>query len=167
MRINFVHRFATVVTIVTLLLVLVVFPVLALSPRFQTPEPAAIDFLVQLLFGLAVTVPGFTALGVVLVNLLKIPGWVTDGNSQIVLNIFNVVSAVVIGVLALFLPTVDIPGLDVMFGKLAGVLTVLLPTFVLLYKWLAPLFYKAIRGVPLIGYSYTLATRPSAIAKAK
>ncbi len=152
-------RFLGIVTLVTLALTLLVTPVLALGSPMQTPGPEspAIDFLIQLLFGIAITVPGFTALGVVIVNVLKIPGWVNDGNAQIALNIFNVFSAVLIGIVTLFLPAVDIPGLDITFGKLASVLTVLLPTFVLLYKWLAPYFYKAIRGFPLIGYSYTLA----------
>lgn len=163
-------RFLVLVTLVTLALVLFIFPASAQGlPAAQGPGPeqTAIDYLVQLLFGLAVTVPGFTALGVVLVNLLKIPGWVTDGNAPVALNIFNVLSAVVIGLLTLFLPNVDVPGLDVTFGNWAGVLMVLLPTFVLLYKWLAPYFHKAIRGFPFLGYSYTLATRPAKINKAK
>jgi len=138
-------------------------PALAQGPLAQEPaEPTGIDFLVQLLFGLAVTVPGFTALGVALVNLLKIPGWVTDGNAPIVLNIFNVLSALAIGLLTVFLPSVNIPGLDVTFGQLANVLAVLLPTFALLYKWLAPYIHKAFRGVPGIGYSFSLAKGKSA-----
>lgn len=158
-------RLFAVVTIVTLLLALGAVPALALGPQFQEPavEPTAIEFLVQLLFGLVVTVPGFTALGVVIVNLLKIPGWVTDGNAPTILNIFNVLSAVAIGLLTLFLPGFSVPGLDVTFGQLANILTVLLPTFALLYKWLAPYFHKAIRGFPLIGYSFTLAKKNSAV----
>jgi len=157
-------RFLVLVTIVTLMLATSMFPVLAQGATAQGPgpEPTDIDFLVQLLFGLAVTVPGFTALGVMLVNLLKIPGWVTDGNAQIALNIFNILSAVVIGLVTLFLPNVDVTGFDLTFGKLAGALTVLLPTFVLLYKWLAPYFYQAIRGVPVVGYSHTLMDKAGA-----
>lgn len=139
-------------------------PALAQGFQFQEPvsEPTAIDFLVQLLFGLAVTVPGFTALGVVLVNLLKLPGWVTDGNASIFLNIFNVCSALFIGIASVFFPALDLPGLDVTFGQLANILVVLLPTFALLYKWMAPYLHKAIRGFPLIGHSFTLAKKNSA-----
>ncbi len=159
---KFIHRFFGAVTIVTLLLFLFVMPVLALGVLAQAPdpEPTAIDFLVKLLYGITITVPGFTALGVVLANLFKIPGWITDGNVQIFLNIFNVLAALVIVVLVSFFPDVDVPGLDVTLGKIAGTLTVLLPTFILLFKWLSPYFYRAIRGVPVIGYSHTLAADP-------
>lgn len=156
--------FKRVLMAVVVALVLAAFtvPVMALGARMQEsvpPEPTALDFLVKLLFGLAITVPGFTALGVAIVNLLKIPGLVTDGNTQIALNIFNVLSAIFIGLATLFLPSLDLPGLDVTFGRLADILTVLLPTFALLFKWLAPLFYQAVRGVPGIGYSFTLANK--------
>ena len=119
-------------------------------------EPLAVDFLVKLVFGLALTLPGAAALGVVLVNLAKIPGWVTDGNAPVVQNVLSVVFALIIGGISLFAPQVDIPGLDVQFGQFAQVLVVLLPTFALLYKWLAPLLHNAIKGFPGIGYSYSL-----------
>jgi len=151
-------RLFSVLIVIIMLASFMATPVFALGVHLQDgPQPTSIDYLVQLVFGIAVTVPGFTTLGVVLVNLMKIPGWVKDGNTQLALNIFNVLSAVVIGALTLFLPNVDIPGLDANFGRLAGVLTVLLPTFVLLYKWLAPYIHQAIRGVPGIGHSFTLA----------
>lgn len=128
------------------------------APALQAVEPGntTIDFLTQLVFGLAVTVPGFAAFGVVLINLLKIPGWVPGDKAPIFLNIFNVLSAVAIGVLALFFPQINIPAVDKTFGTLTENLGILLPSFMLLYKWVSPLFYQAVRGVPVVGYSNTL-----------
>jgi len=151
-------KFVKVLSVLALVAVLsFLFVTSASAYQEAPPENVAIDFLTQLLFGLTVTVPGFTALGVVLINLLKIPGWIKDGAVPVALNVFNVVSAIAIGVLTAFFPQVNIPALDVKFGEISNYLIVLLPTFVLLYKWLAPLFYGAVRGVPLLGYSNTLA----------
>lgn len=47
------------------------------------------------------------------------------------------------------------------FADLANTLTVLLPTLVLLVKWLAPVFHDALKGLPFIGYSYSLMAKGS------
>ncbi len=135
------------------------------APAPPVTEPVAVDFLVKILFGLSITVPGFTAAGVTLVNLLKIPGWVADGNAQVIQNVLSVVFAIVIGCLTLFLPNVNVGALDVKFGDFAKMLTVLLPTFAILYSWLAPLLHNAIRGFPLIGYSHSVKPQLSIITK--
>jgi len=116
-------------------------------------QPVATDYWVDLLFGLIVTVPGFTALGVVIVNVLKIPGWVTDGSATLWQNILSVLFAILIGCLIHFFPNVSIPALDVKFGQLAQTLTALLPIFAILYSWLAPILHNAIRGFPFLGHS--------------
>lgn len=117
-------------------------------------ENTTIEALVQLLFNLSVAVPGMAALVVVVVNILKMFKVVTDGNAPFFVNVLNIGFAVVIGVLALFFPAVNIPGLDETFGSLAGMLTAFLPLLAILVKWLAPLFYKAIRGFPVLGFHY-------------
>ena len=113
-----------------------------------------IEFLLKLLFDLAYLAPGAAALVVVLANIGKMFGWVKDGATQVTFNLLNVLFAVVIGVLALFFPTVNIPGLDKTFGDLAGYLTAFLPLLAILVKWLSPALYGAIRGVPVLGYHH-------------
>lgn len=152
-----IMKFKPTNIIVLIVLLLVIFQV---SPAFalqeNPPAPTGIEYLVSVIFGLIVTVPGATALGTILVNLLKIPNWVTDTNAALWSNIINVAFALFIGFASLF-TNWDIPGLDTKFSELSNTLAILLPVFVLLYKWLAPIFYGAIRGVPLLGYSHSLA----------
>lgn len=113
-----------------------------------------IETLVKLLFGLAIAAPGSAALVVVLINILKMIGLVKDTQSGLAVNILNVVIAIVLGVLALFFPNVNIGGLDEFLKSLSGTLTAFLPLLAILVKWLAPYFYGAIRGVPLLGYHF-------------
>jgi len=115
-----------------------------------------IEFFLKLLFNLVLATPGATALVVVLVNIGKVIGWVKDNNAEVAINVLNVVMAIVIGCLALFLPNLNIPGLDATFGSLAATLTAFLPLLAILVKWLAPTVYGAFRGVPLVGHSHTL-----------
>lgn len=119
-------------------------------------DSPTIEFLLQLIFNLSLAVPGGAALIVVLISIGKMLGWVKDEHSQVAVNILNVLFALVIGVLAIFFPTVNIPGLDAFLQSLAGTLTAFLPLLAILIRWLAPYFYKAVRGVPLIGFSYSL-----------
>lgn len=114
-----------------------------------------IENLVQLLFHLAVAAPGSAALIVVLISLGKMLGIVKDGKSPQWVNILNVVFALLLGVLATFFPTVNIGGLDAFLQSLAGTLTAFLPLLAILVKWLAPLFYGAVKDVPLLGFSYS------------
>lgn len=114
-----------------------------------------IETLVQLLFHLAVFVPGTATLAAVLVNILKVLGVVQDDGAPVALNIINVIFAVLIGVIVIFFPLVNIPGLDATFGSLASTLAAFLPLLVILVNWLAPKAHAALRGIPLVGYSYS------------
>ena len=115
----------------------------------------SIEKLLELLFHLAIAAPGAAALIVILVNIGKALKWVKDDTAQLAVNILNVVFAVVIGVLATWFPTVNVGSLDALLESLAGTLTVFLPVLVILVKWIAPLFYGAVRGVPLLGYTHS------------
>lgn len=117
-------------------------------------ENPTIEFLLGLLFNLALFAPGAGLLAVVLVNIGKMFKIVKDGMSQVALNIVNVVFAVVIGVLAVFFPGVNIPGLDAVFGSLANTLTAFLPLLMVLMRWIAPEIYGAMRGFPVLGHHY-------------
>lgn len=114
-----------------------------------------IENIVKLVFGLAVAAPGAAALVVVLVNIGKMLGWVKDDKAGVAVNVLNVLFAVVLGVLALFFPSVNIGGLDDFLNGLSGTLTAFLPLLAILVKWLAPFFYGAVRNVPLLGYSHS------------
>lgn len=130
-------------------------------------ENPTIEFLLGLLFNLALFAPGAGLLAVVLVNVGKIFKIVKDDFAQVSLNILNVVFAIVIGVLALFFPGVDIPGLDKTFGSLADTLTAFLPLLMMLMRWITPEVYGAMRGVPVLGYHYkkSLAEEKKAMAE--
>ena len=117
-------------------------------------ENVTVEFLLQLIFGLVVTTPGATALIVVLVNILKMTPWVTDDMAPKVVNILTVLTALVLGLLVMFVPSFSLPGLDNTFASVAQVLTAFLPVLMILIKWLSPYFYKAVRGVPVIGYHF-------------
>lgn len=148
-------RILSIVLIVVFVAAFMVIPVFALQDNPPTPAPAGIDYLLQVIFGLSITVPGAALLGTMIINLIKIPGWVTDGSAPFWSNVVNVVFALFIGFASLF-TSWNIPGLDTKFADLANTLAILLPVFVLLYKWLAPIFHGALRGFPLIGYSHSM-----------
>jgi len=118
-------------------------------------ETVTIESLLYLIFALTVAAPGATALVVVLVNILKMFGVVKDGAAVLWTNILNVLFAVTLGVLAFFFPAVNIGGLDEFLNSLSGTLTAFLPLLAILVKWLAPLMYGAVRGVPLLGYTHS------------
>ena len=113
-----------------------------------------IEFLLHLLFGVALVAPGATALVVVLVNVGKLFGVVKDGHAPAFVNILNVLFALVFGVLAKFFPAVNVPGLDTTVGSISATLTAFLPLLVIAVKWLAPKFYPALQGVPVLGYHF-------------
>lgn len=121
-------------------------------------DAPTIENLVKILFGLVLTAPGASALGVVIVNLLKIPGWVKDDKAQFAINVVNVLFALFFGAASLF-TSWNIPGLDLKFADFAKVLTVFLPVFALIFKWLAPYLYRVVRGVPVVGYSHSLVVK--------
>lgn len=117
-------------------------------------DTPTIETLVKLLFGLVIAAPGSAALVVVLINILKMVGLVKDSQSKLAINILNVVIAIILGVLAFFFPHVNLGGLDDFLKSLSGTLTAFLPLLAILVKWLAPMFYDAVRGVPLLGYHF-------------
>lgn len=117
-------------------------------------DTPTIETLLKLLFGLAIAAPGSAALVVVLVNILKMVGVVKDSQSKLAVNLLNVLIAIVLGILAAFFPNVSIGGLDELLKSLSGILTAFLPLLAILVKWLAPLFYDAVRGTPLLGYHF-------------
>lgn len=151
-----VKRLFPMLVIVVLASLLFAAPVLALQEGPTNPaQSPTVEYLVQLLFGLSVSVPGFATLGVVIVNILKTNKWVKDSSAPAIFNIINVLFAVFIGIASTYTKW-DIPGLDVKFAALSDTLTILLPAFVLLSKWLAPIIHGAIRGFPILGHSYSM-----------
>lgn len=120
-------------------------------------EVTTIEQIVLLIFSLSVAAPGAAALIVVLINVLKMFGVVKDGQAPLFTNIFNILVALAIGILAVWFPNVGWDSLDAFLQSLSGTLTAFLPLLAILVKWLAPLFYKAIRGTPLLGYTHTRA----------
>jgi hypothetical protein len=136
--------------ILALILALFAFPVMAQGE--PVPGNPTIEFLVELIFGLAITVPGASALVVILINIGKALKWVPDTRAGTVSNVLSVGMALLIGAASLY-TTWDIPGLDIQFSSLAANLTILLPVLVLILKWANPTLHSAIRGFPLLGYS--------------
>lgn len=144
-----------VVLIALLLATVPTISALALQGETPPANDPLVETLLRLIFGLSVTLPGVGLLVPVLVNIGKVFKIVKEDQAGLAVNILSLAFAVFIGAASLF-TTWDIPGLDMKFSDLANTLTVLLPTLVLLVKWISPIFYGAIKGIPFIGYSYTL-----------
>jgi hypothetical protein len=96
---------------------------------------------------------GFGALVSALVNILKIPGWVTDGTAQTWVTGLNL-----LGVVALFAAKaagieLDMGALDANLGILATLLVSAGQLVVAMGG--SKLFYSVSRGSPVVGKSYS------------
>lgn len=96
---------------------------------------------------------GFAALVTVLVNIGKFVGWIKDGDATKWVAGLDLVGIIALYVTRLFLPTFDTSGIDKIMLEVATV-----ATFVLSYLGslgISKLSHAALRGVPLVGKSYS------------
>lgn len=119
-------------------------------------ENLTLEFLFSLVLGLAITAPGGTALLVFILNFLKAAGVIKDDKAQVAFNLLNLLFVVTIGLIMIFVPGFDYNLLDTKLVGLASTLMTFLPVLSLIIKWLGPLFYQSVRGVPILGYSHSL-----------
>lgn len=96
---------------------------------------------------------GFAALVTVLVNIGKFIGWIKDGDATKWVAGLNLVGIIALYVTRLFLPTFDVVGIDKTMLEVATA-----ATFVLSYLGtlgISKLSHIALRGVPVVGKSYS------------
>lgn len=96
---------------------------------------------------------GVGSLIAVTVNVLKKVGWVKDGDAPTWSLGLNLVGMVALFIVKTFFPSVDIGSVDQIAGTIAQVLALLVGLVLQLLSSKAT--HTAIKGVPLIGKSYT------------
>lgn len=95
---------------------------------------------------------GFAALVAVVVNALKRFGVIKDGESPRWVLIFNLVGLVIFVAVRLFAPQVDVGAADQLIAQLAQILVIVLG-FVA-QVGVSKVSNLAVRGLPVIGFSY-------------
>lgn len=110
------------------------------------------DLLVQFL-----ALGGVAALIAVLVNLGKSFGLVSDGTADIWSTGLNLVGLLVLFVLKIVAPNISLPNVDKTAATIAQLLTLVLQLF--FQFGVSKVAYASIRGVPVIGKSFTLGAK--------
>lgn len=105
--------------------------------------------LISQLMGLA----GFAALVVLLVNVLKSVGIVKDGSSDLWSAGFNLAGLVALYLLKVFQPDFDVGGVDEDVMTFVNAVTPLVSYILMLLS--SKLSYFAVRGIPILGKSYS------------
>lgn len=113
--------------------------------------------ILQEILNLFLTLAGFAAFIAFLVNVLKIPGWITDGNAALWVKYLNFAGFFIVGVLFFIAPNA-IPSVDKILGLLAELGGVLLPVLALLFGWplanrISKFTHDNVRSFPVLGYS--------------
>ena len=143
---------------VIVLLSLIVFVVPAFALQTPEPPPSGVD-IVGAVTAIFVTLVGWPSFLAAVLNLFKFAGWLPDNAAPVVNFWANIVAFVGVAV-AVFTGQLDILSkVDVSLGNLANVITQIL---ILLGGALGSMtmtanFHKGLRGLPLVGYSHTLA----------
>jgi membrane protease YdiL (CAAX protease family) len=149
MKVKFVRFFS-------FLLVTVMLFMIAARPLQETPGDW-LGALVTFFLSLA----GFAAFIAFVVNIAKRFGWVDDGQADMLAKYLNLFGLVVVGILQIVVPGAIAP-VDTILGLLAQLGGVLFPILALLFGWpvanaVSSFTHNRVRGVPLIGYSYSRA----------
>jgi hypothetical protein len=136
------------------LLVVLAAPVMASTGVGQTavqrPDTLQVVLDLALSFGGLVGVAGVIT---VLVNLLKLIGWVADGTSDTWIAVLNLVAFVTLAAIKVFNPQITTAILDEQAARLAtlGVFALGYLTQIIGSKQI----YKLIRGLPIIGKTFS------------
>jgi hypothetical protein len=136
------------------LLAILVSPVMASTGVGQTavqrPDTLQVVLDLALSFGGLVGVAGVIT---VLVNLLKLLGWVADGTSDTWIAVLNLVAFVILAAIKVFNPQITTAILDEQAARLAtlGVFALGYLTQIIGSKQI----YKLIRGLPIIGKTFS------------
>lgn len=100
------------------------------------------------------TLTGCGSLIAVIVNVLKLPGWVKDGDAPKVSIGLNIVGLALLFAVGVFRPQADVAGLDEMAGTVATILSMLAGLIWQVASGrLTHIF--ALKGAPGIGKSYS------------
>jgi hypothetical protein len=102
---------------------------------------------------LFVSLVGVGSLISIVVNILKTKGWVKDGSAPSWVLGLNLVGMVTLFILQTFFPQVDIGSLDQVAGTVAQILALVFGLVLQLGS--SKLTHAAVKGMPLIGKSYT------------
>ena len=94
---------------------------------------------------------GVAALIALIINVLKTLGVVKDGTAQNWSAGLNLAAMVILFVLKIFVPTVDIEGVDAKIVEFLPVATVVIGYVLQLLS--SKLTYLAIKGIPVVGRS--------------
>jgi hypothetical protein len=109
----------------------------------------------NILAGQFAALAGFAALVAVLVNIFKLAGWVQDGQAPAWVLVINLVGFIAFIALKIFAPAVDLGQVDAVLAGIAQFLVFILGIVVQLFVSRVT-HEKALRGLPLIGKSYSL-----------
>lgn len=124
----------------------------ALHPLAQGTGPAISVDLPQLLTSF-LALAGFAALTAAVINAGKFAGLIADGQAPNVSLALNVVGFAALVIVRIFRPDFDVTATD---GVLSAVATVLTSVLALLSQLgVSKLINNGIKGLPIIGYSYS------------
>lgn len=96
---------------------------------------------------------GFAALTAAIINAGKFIGLIADGQAPNVSIVINVVGFAVLVILRLFKPDFDVAGTDSVLATIATILTSVLA--LLSQLGVSKLINNGLKGLPVIGYSYS------------
>jgi hypothetical protein len=120
----------------------------------MTIDPALLQWVFSLILVQWPALVGIAALVTCLVGIGKAVGWVTDGTSQSWSAGLNLIGMVVVLLLHIFQPSMDLTFLDTQAGLIAQILIVI--SGLVLQIFTSKGFYTVLKGVPVIGTSFSL-----------
>lgn len=140
--------------LLVVVLLIAVSPVSAASRTDAAAPPDFLDWLTNMLFVVLPTLIGVAALVTVVTNVLKTTGVIADGNATAWAAGLNLVGIVALILLKIFKPDWTFDFIDATAGKIANILMVL--SAYVFQIVLSGKVHDALKGIPVIGKSYTL-----------